>query len=54
MGDRFTTLFECFISFQVVHILIGNAYTVFLSQKTSRGCNGPEVRIKGNKPRGKI
>ena len=25
-----------------------------LSQKTSRGCNGPEVRIRGNKPMGKI
>ena len=40
MGDRFTTLFERFISFQVVHILIGNAYTVFNPQKPREAVMG--------------
>ena len=66
-GDRFATLFECSLDFpsasyldrQCMHSgrmsqcyinIIRNKYIA----KNSRGLNDPAVRIKENKPRGKI
>ena len=66
MDDRFATLFECFLNFPRASYLerrrmhgggmsrcyINITRNTFIV-KTSLICNGPAVRIKGNKPRGR-
>ena len=66
MGDRFGTLFRCSLNFPSASYLdiqcmhsgrmnqgyINIIRNTFIA-KTLRGCKGPAVRIKGNKPRGK-
>ena len=66
MGDRFATLVECFLNFSSASNLerrcmhggrmsqcyINITRNTFIV-KTSLICNGPAVRIKGNKSRGR-
>ena len=60
MGDRFATFFERSLNFlrasyldcRMSHYYVNITRNTFTA-KTSRGCNGPAVRIKENKPRGK-
>ena len=65
MGDRFATLFECSLNFPSVSYLdiqcmhsgrmnqgyINIQVEIRFIAETLRGCNGPAVRISGNKPR---